>query len=262
MQSQLSTVTVLFALFISTAVFILLAFEAGLRLGRWRSRQPDPEPQLSARMIIGSVLGLLAFVLGFTFSVASSHFDARNDALDDEAIAIATAYHRAELLQEPERTSIRALLRRYIDLRLDGHQSADIEEMIRQVRMLQDQMWSEAIAAQKKSSGQPPPAIVFQAINEVIDVNAERVLRNMQARIPAGVWVVLYGIAAIAVVAAGYHSGLTGARRRSFASIAYALAFAGVIVMIADADIPRFGRLQENRQALTDLQTRLGNSQP
>lgn len=256
MQTEWSTITALSTLFLATAIFILLAFEAGLRLGRWRITKPDPEPQLSARMIIGSALSLLAFILGFTFSVASSHFDARNDALADEAVSIATAYHRADLLPEPERTNVHALLRRYIDMRLDGHRAVDVEEMIRQVRKLQDQMWAQAISAQKKENGQSPPAIIYQALNEVIDVNAERVLRNMQSRIPAGVWVVLYGMALIAVAAAGYHSGLTGARGRSFASVAYALAFAGVVIMIADADNPRLGRLQENRQALMDLQTR------
>src|SRR5262249_37169602 len=86
---------VLLAPFIGSVLIILVAFECGLLLGRWRGRQPDPEPQLPARMIISSVLSLLAFMLGFTFGLAVSHFDSRDQALNEEAIAIRTAYHRA-----------------------------------------------------------------------------------------------------------------------------------------------------------------------
>src|SRR5215471_6685096 len=111
MHSQgLAAAIVLLGLFIGTAFVVLVAFECGLRIGRWRSQQPDPEPPLPARMIISSVLSLLAFILGFTFGVAVSHFDGRNQALDHEAISISTAYHRADLLPEPERTKVRELL--------------------------------------------------------------------------------------------------------------------------------------------------------
>lgn len=37
------TPSLLVALFIGAVVVALLAFEAGLRLGRWRSQRPDPE---------------------------------------------------------------------------------------------------------------------------------------------------------------------------------------------------------------------------
>jgi hypothetical protein len=83
---------------------------------------------LSARIIISSVLSPLGFVLGFAFGVAASHFDARNRALDDEAVAIATAYHRADLLPEPERTNVRTLLRQYVELRLKVYQAVNVDD--------------------------------------------------------------------------------------------------------------------------------------
>lgn len=241
--------TALFALFAVTVIVVLVAFETGLGLGRWRSRQPLPEPLLPARMIISAVLSLNAFVLGFTFSVAASHFDARNQALDNEAIAIATAYHRADLLEEPERTNVRGLLREYLDLRLEAPGSANVDEVIHKLRSLQERIWSQAIRSQ-------PQSIVIQSLNEVIDVRGEHALNSMRSRIPFGVWTVLYGITVISIMAGGYHSGLAGAGRRSIAALAYALVFAGVIVMIADADIPGFGHFEENRKPLLELQVR------
>src|SRR5215467_3611052 len=141
-------------LFVATAAVILAAFEGGLRFGRWRSRQPDPEPLLPARMIIGSVLGLLAFVLGFTFGVAATHFDARNEALDNEAASIRTAYHRADLLTEPDRSQLISLLREYVNLRLQVAGSANVDEVIARLRTLQDQLWTQAISAHKSADGQ------------------------------------------------------------------------------------------------------------
>ncbi len=261
MQSRALITTIgPWALFVGTAFAALLAFESGLRLGRWRSRQPDPEPLLPARMIISSVLGLSAFVLAFAFGIAASHFDARNQALDDEAVAIGTAYHRADLLPEPERTKLHGLLRQYVDLRLSVSQSSDTDKAILQLRLLQERIWSQAIAAPNATTGQSPHTIVIQSLNDVIDVKAERVLRNMKSQIPFGVWKLLIGISLISFAAAGYHSGLAGARRRSFAALAYALVFAGVIVMIADADLPGFGQFQANKQALIDLQGRFGTT--
>ena len=262
MHSQgLASAIVLIGLFVGTAFVVLVSFECGLRIGRWRSQQPDPEPPLPARMIISSVLSLVAFVLGFTFGAAASHFDSRNQALDNEAVSISTAYHRADLLPEPERTTLRRLLREYIDLRVEGVTSINMEGMLARIRGIQEQIWSQTVAIQKEATAQPPSPVV-QSLNDVIDVSAERVLRNMGSRIPVGVWFILYAITMIAVAAAGYHSGLAGARGRSLAAIAYALAFAGVIAMIVDIDTPQFGQFQENKQALMELRTRLTVSSP
>ena len=65
------------ALFILTVFVALVAFDGGVRFGRWRSRQPDPEPLLPVRTLMASILHLLAFIVGFVFGQSSSHFDAR-----------------------------------------------------------------------------------------------------------------------------------------------------------------------------------------
>src|SRR5881394_2129742 len=99
------------AIFAATVILELLAFHAGVQLGRWRSQQPSPEPTLPARTIVSGILGLLSFILGFTFGLAASHFDARNQTVFDETIALGTAYRRTDFLQEPDRTNVRYLLR-------------------------------------------------------------------------------------------------------------------------------------------------------
>ena len=48
----------------------------------------------------GALIGMVALLLGFTFSVSLQRFDTRSDAVIDEANAIGTAWLRAGLLPE------------------------------------------------------------------------------------------------------------------------------------------------------------------
>ena len=57
------------------------------------------------------MLGLLALMIAFTFSMALSRFDLRRDALLNEANVIGTTALRARLLPEPHRIETLKLLR-------------------------------------------------------------------------------------------------------------------------------------------------------
>jgi hypothetical protein len=246
----------LVALFFATVIVALLAFEGGLRFGRWRSRQPDPEPPLPLRTLVASIMRLLAFILGFTFGSASSHFDSRSQSIFDEAVAIGTAYHRADFLPDPEAANMRRLLREYVDLRLETSGSGDNDDAVARLRQLQQELWAQAVAAGKEDIGPLSAAPLIQSLTEVIDVQGERALAGVRTRIPFSIWVILYGIMVVSVAAAGYHAGLAGARK-SVAALAYALVFAAVIVMIAAGDVPGSRQLRISHQALMDLRARL-----
>ena len=242
--------------FIATVAVALLAFEAGLRLGRWRRRQPDPEPQQPILTLVASILSLCAFILGFTFGLASSHSDARSQSIFDEAVAISTAYRRAELLPDPERSNVRSLLRDYVDLRLKaGRSSVDNRDASEQLRQLQTEIWTESVTASRHAAERSALPLI-QSVTDVIDVHAARVLAGIRSRIPFTVWAVMYSIMAIAVSAAGYQAGLAGGRR-SLAPVFYALVFGAVIMMIAAADVPGSEQIRASHQALIDLRSRL-----
>ena len=51
-----------------------------------------------------ATLGLLVLIIGFTFAMALSRFEARRDAIVNEANAIGTTALRARLLPQPHRT--------------------------------------------------------------------------------------------------------------------------------------------------------------
>ena len=82
----------------------VLAVELGYRLG--------------AGTMVGSLFGLLAFMLTFTFGLAASRFDARRQLVVEEANAVTTAFLRADLLPTPWAERLREHLRDYVKLRL------------------------------------------------------------------------------------------------------------------------------------------------
>lgn len=140
--------------------------------------------------MVGSILGLLAFLLAFTFGLAAARFEARRQTVLEEANAIGTTYLRARLLPDPERTESAKLLREYVDVRLpDSRQkntSQAITQAITRSEELQEQLWSQAIAAAEKK-----PTVVtglfVQSLNEVIDLHAKRTLVGGRSRIPISI---------------------------------------------------------------------------
>lgn len=245
----------LWLLFAITVVVVLGAVEAGYRLGRWRSRRASHEVENPVGAIIGAMLGLLAFLLAFTFGMAASRFDSRRELVLDEANAIGTTYLRAALLPEPERTQTRTLLRDYVNARLEAVEPGKTTPALARSEELQDRLWARAVTVGGKSPT-PITGLYIQSLNDVIDMHAKRVTMGMRNRIPFTIWGALYFTAILAMAAVGYHAGLTSATR-ILATPALALAFSGILWLIADLDRPQEGLLRASQQAMIDLQKSL-----
>lgn len=241
------------ALFPLAIVLALVAIEVGLWIGK-RRQASGGEPEGPVGASVGATLGLLAFTLGFTFAMAADRFDTRKKMVVEDANAIGTTYLRASLLPEPPASEIRRLLREYVDLRLDaashpGGAAAAIERS----EQLQGEIWSATralIARQQPDLGSSIPFIY--ALNEMIDVHSTR-LASVRNRIPGTIWFFLFLTAALGMMSMGYQSGLAGSRR-SVASVSLAVAFSGVIMLIADLDRPQEGFVRVSQQAMADLQ--------
>src|SRR5262250_2229764 len=135
----------LWALFIVILLVVLLSVEFGYRLGKYRRSRHEEEKEAPVGTMVGATLGLLAFLLAFTFGLAAARFDTRRQVLLDEANAIGTTYLRAGMLPE-RREDIRTLLRDYVDVRLAAVRSGILTEGIRRSEHLQEQLWAQAEA--------------------------------------------------------------------------------------------------------------------
>jgi hypothetical protein len=250
----------LWAVFGITVVLIFLAVETGFRVGRWRRRRAEPEKETPVGTVVAASLGLLAFLLAFTFGMAASRFDARQTLVIDEANALGTTYLRAALLPEPHRTEIRKLLRDYVDLRLEAVQRGMVGPALARSKKLQGRLWAQAVIVGEKNPT-PVTALFIQSLNQVIDLHAEWVEIGMRHRVPLTIWGALYFMAILAMAEVGYHAGLSSTTRTP-ATLALVVMFSGVLWLIADLDRPQEGLLRACQQAMIDLQKSLTTATP
>jgi hypothetical protein len=184
----------------------------------------------------------------------------RKQVLLDEANAIGTAYLRAGMLPD-RRQEVRALLREYVDTRLQAVQTGKIADGIRRSEQLQDQLWAQAVSLGERNPASIVVGLFVESLNEVIDIHAKRVTVAVRNRIPGAIWLALLSVAVIALAAMGYHVGIAGTAR-SIAQVAVALTFSVVIGLIADLDRPQEGTLTVSQQALVDLRQSMQTPRP
>jgi protein-S-isoprenylcysteine O-methyltransferase Ste14 len=247
-------------LFIGTVAIVLLSAEAGWRLGNYRRQRPQHEKDAPVGAVVAAMLGLLAFLLAFTFGMAASRYDTRKQLVLQEANAIGTTYLRAEMLPEPQRSEIRNLLRAYAALRVGGVTSLMTPEVMAQSGALHDRLWAQAVAV----GGQSPNSIVVglfvQSLNEMIDLDETRVTAGRN-QIPDSIWLALYVVTILTMMAMGYQFGLTGEHSWPV-TILLVLVFTAVLLLIADLDRPQAGWLKVSQQAMIDLINKIGAPAP
>ncbi len=246
----------LWVLFALTVVVVFLSVEAGFRLGKYRGRRPDHEPDTPVVSIVTATLGLLAFMLAFTFGMAESRYDARRLLVVDEANAIGTTYLRAGFLPEPKRSKIRDLLREYVTVRVEGMKTGKITAAMTRSEELQDRLWTETETLAEKTPGSIMAGLFVQSLNEMIDLHTKRVTAGLRNRIPGVIWAGLSLVTILAMMATGYQEGLDG-KRSPLATITLVLAFSAVFLLIVDLDRPREGWLKVSQQAMMDLQEKI-----
>jgi hypothetical protein len=243
----------LWGLLLVAAMLLGLALEIGYRSGRWRHAQAPGEKEQPVGAMVASILGLLALVLAFTFSLAASRFDARRQTLLAEANAIGTTYLRSRLLPEPQRSEIARLLREYVEVRIRAINEGNLDEALARSEVLHELIWLQTTGVAEKDTASIITGVFIQSLNDLIDLHAERVQVGLRSRIPLVIWAGLFGLAMLSMAAVGYQSGIC-ATSRSPAMPGLVLAFAIVLAIIADLDRPREGFLQVSQQAMVDLQ--------
>jgi hypothetical protein len=250
----------LWALFMALLIGNLLFDECGFRLGRLRAGRTQKESDAAVGTIVTAELGLLAFLLAFSFGIVVSRYDVRRHVLLDEANAIGTAYLRAAMLPDTQRASIRHLLREYTDVRILATTGAPIDQVLRRSEEIHQQLWTEAIAAAGHDARSVPTGLFIQSLNEVIDLHAARLMAALRSRMPLPVWIVLFAVGFLSFFTMGYQAGLTRATR-SPATIVLALTFVSVIWLVADLDRPSEGFLDVSQQPMIDVR-RMMDSAP
>ncbi|HYW74697.1 MAG TPA: hypothetical protein VE961_26970 [Pyrinomonadaceae bacterium] len=236
-----------------TLVIGAFSVEAGYRVAIWRKRRAkEHHSEAPTAPIVGATLGLLAFLVAFTFGSAASRFEERRQAVLAESNAINAAYLRAQMIPDPMSGNARNLLREYVDVRLTTTQTGQIAQGIAKSEELHKRMWGEAVAASQKERS-PMTSLFMSSLNDVFALHEKRVTAAVYNRIPPMIWIGLYMLLVFAMLVVGYYEGMNGTRH-TLAVYGMVFAFSLVFAIIADLDRPGRGLLEVNQQSMVDLQ--------
>ena len=122
---------------------------------RFRLRRREEKPSSGLGTIDGAVFGLMALLLGFSFSGAVSRFDTRRDLIVQETNAIGTAWLRIDLLPEAAQPQIRNDFRAYLDARLAFYKNLESDrtkamDQLALSEKLQKKIWTESSPRQSR----------------------------------------------------------------------------------------------------------------
>ena len=236
------------------AVLLLLA-EIGYRLGRRRHAANDTAWREEIGTVRGAVLGLLALLLGFTFSIAVERYEHRRELVLQEANAIGTAWLRAGLLPDRHRQPVRHLIQEYVDLRLRSYDAVRDPALMADVRArsvtLHSALWQHAEGSALEAPNDIT-ATFIEVVNAVINIDEERVTAS-RSSIPAGVWLILLVVAGVGVWASAYEAGAAGVRS-AHTNVLLPLIVTVVMLLILDLNNEQRGIISVSQQPLTDVQ--------
>ena len=228
---------------------LLVCVEVGYRGYCW-VKPKDGRKMSGQEFLLSAVLGLLALLLGFTFSLSLSRYEARRALVVQEANAIGTTWLRAQLLDAPFRGEMSGLLKQYADARLAWSDISSPDDL-GPTRALQDRL---ATATQHMAHGGTPPVevrLVLDPLDEAFGVQAARATAR-SARVPDRVLAVLVLYSALSMVMLGYILAINGHRHEvatGLLLVLLTLAFG----LILDLDRPHGGAIQVSQQPLVEM---------
>lgn len=240
-------------LFVSMVVVIELGYRLGLR--RQHAETEDSKSHINA--IQGSMLGILALLLGFTFSQSLQRFDSRSEAVVEEANAIGTAWLRAQLLPDAVRGDTQALLRAYVDARVAAStrsdvQKSEVDALSVKTLELQNRLWDQVRRAVEIEPHPLKTGLYLQALNEVFDDFGKRDAARSR-HVPELVLLLLYVTFMMAGAIVGLGCGVAGHRPSAVSYVMVGLIVV-LVFIILDLDRPRRGLIEVSQQSLIDLQ--------
>jgi len=244
-------------MFLLPLLSVLIAIYIGQLYGMYIIKKSPDLPKTAVGSIVSAVLGLLTFMLAFTFQIASSHYDARKTLILEEVSDIRTTYLRAELLKEPLRSGTKKLLIEYVDLWVDlSKDPSKIDFAISRSQKILDMLWNQVKATPDVDRCSVEFGLYSTSITNLVDGFNKRFTLFVASRIPIAVLLVLYAGAFLSMMALGYQFGISG--KGGFRiSLVLAFIFSMVIFLILALDHPETRLVKINHKPIITLQNQM-----
>jgi hypothetical protein len=203
----------------------------------------------------GSLLGLTALLLSFTFGMSASKFDNRRQMIISETNHITTTVLRCDLYPDSIRTLLRADLKNYLETRIDYFVAKDNERLIQNSLVRSDSIskiiWKRVAEASHDLNNRVATQQMVPSLNEMIDIVTSRE-GSRRAMVPRMILVVLCTLIIVSAFLSGY--GSKSLERNRVLVIAFAVVTTLALYLVVDLDKPRQGfvNLNSTEQLLED----------
>jgi Protein of unknown function (DUF4239) len=234
---------------------MMLAAEIAYWAGRrWHANTHDAGREVFVAIKV-SLLGLLALLLAFTFSMAADRYADRQRLVTDEANTLHTLLLRSSLLPEPARARFQQLFGEFVDARLaffDARQNlVAVEEAIDRTEKLHDQMWGLVETEARRDLPMGEAEGMIRSLNDEWSLHRQRV-HAFENRVPDAVILLLFTGTIIAMAAVGFAAGIAN-HRGTVGKLLLAALLGGTILVVLDLDRPRRGLFQISQEPMLHL---------
>ena len=238
-------------------IIMLVCIKAGSLIGKKKINHEDYVENAANNTIFGSVVGLFAFLLAFSFSMSGSRFDARRTATITEANAIGTAILRADLYPQAEREAFRKDFKAYLEVRINYLTAVRKENKMDDVHKEQDKisqdLWQRAMRLSVNAPSVVPANLMTPALNDMFDSATANDYSELM-RVPESIVIMLFLLSFVSAFFVGYISAEKGKLDR-YVAFGFCFLSALVIFITLDLDRPRRGliKLNTSHEAITSL---------
>ena len=243
--------------FLLVIIFSLIVFFSWLGHS-YKKRQLEKdanEPKQSARIVEGAAFGMLSLLMGFTFSVAITKFEAQRRILVQEATDIKTAVLRSDMYPDSISHLFRNDFKDYIEERISYYKSRSNKEFIESIKkatIISDKIWERAVNESRKSENIARTAQMIPALNNMIDVVTARDSERVSHVPPLVLWVLL-----ILILSGAFLLGadVTGRKRDKLPIFSYGFIMSLTLNLIIELNQPSTGLINFNaiQQKIVDL---------
>jgi hypothetical protein len=242
LQSASSYLIAVFV-FIFLIGFYLVGYWFRLRMVRKNKAKSDDD----IGTINGTLLGLLALMLAFSFGMANSRYDTRRQLVIEEANAIGTVILRTDIYPDSMRNLLHTLLKDYVKARIGFYKAGSNVDLLlseqRRSGVISGEIWKAVADYAKKDDVTTRTSVLIPALNDMIDITTTRLAAG-EANIPDSILYFLFTLCFCSAFLLGYDQKnrfdwtvLTG----------FAIMLSVTVFTIIDLDRPRSGLINMDK---------------
>jgi len=229
----------LWVLFIAMLGLALLVVEVGYHVGRWYASENDLDQYPMEKSANATVVGLLTFLLAFSFNSSAGHYGKVRSLLFKDRNLVMEIEQSARVLSQAEAAEVAGYIEEYASIRVNLLGRTDVEafkQVVARSEMIQTRLLDVGIQARKETQD-PTIAIYLNTVQALTKNHHELINRIFAERLPRIAWLTLSGLGGMGCLLFGFSCGLMG-RRRYLPAVIIIIAFSSVVLLIIDLDRP------------------------